>query len=417
MNKTNKPYWIHHGFLPQAEWLESLPDDVDTIILGAGVAGLYTGVELAFNTGKNSYILDISIPGTRSAIKSDGILFIGQQETPKEIISKKTTPKHFKSLSLSIDNFKLFEKFLKKYSKTNWCEYSNFGGIRIANSKEQADALKQYVKLYQHFDMKATWLSPMSFQNITGIRWSDGAIYVPNEGVFNPNLFVNGLVNANRAIGNKIISGFHFGNLTQLQDGKVLVSDIYGNVIQANRVIVCLGAFSHNTSIPILQQNIQPTRVQYIATPKIDSSKVSLPPYAFSIDNGNEYFRIHNSRVIFGGGNNDIQGEVKEIGIMADAKVNDYLSTVLMGIMAYRISFLNKKDAEAEYIWTRNVCTTPDGLPIVGKLKGWKNVYLNTGYGAHGISYEMIGSKIISELISYNKTKIYGSELLSPNRL
>ncbi len=59
---------------------------------------------------------------------------------------------------------------------------------------------------------------------------------------------------------------------------------------------------------------------------------------------------------------------------------------------------------------------TPDGMPIVGRLPGWDNLYIATGAGRKGILWSIGMSDIITQLITREDTQVTGAEHLTPTR-
>ena len=59
---------------------------------------------------------------------------------------------------------------------------------------------------------------------------------------------------------------------------------------------------------------------------------------------------------------------------------------------------------------------TPDGIPIVGRLPGWDNLYLATGAGRKGILWSVGMSQVVADLITRGDTEVSGAEHLSPAR-
>ena len=59
---------------------------------------------------------------------------------------------------------------------------------------------------------------------------------------------------------------------------------------------------------------------------------------------------------------------------------------------------------------------TPDGIPIVGRLPGWDNLYLATGAGRKGILWSVGMSQVAADLITQGETDVAGAEHLVPER-
>lgn len=58
---------------------------------------------------------------------------------------------------------------------------------------------------------------------------------------------------------------------------------------------------------------------------------------------------------------------------------------------------------------------TPDGLPYIGRASNWKNLSINTGHAMMGLSLAPISGKLISEILSEQKT-ILDISILTPQR-
>ncbi len=59
---------------------------------------------------------------------------------------------------------------------------------------------------------------------------------------------------------------------------------------------------------------------------------------------------------------------------------------------------------------------TPDGIPIVGRLPGWDNLYLASGAGRKGILWSVGMSQVAADLITEGSTQVSGAEYLTPAR-
>ena len=59
---------------------------------------------------------------------------------------------------------------------------------------------------------------------------------------------------------------------------------------------------------------------------------------------------------------------------------------------------------------------TPDGIPIVGRLPGWDNLYMATGAGRSGILWSVGMSQVAADLITQGESDVAGAEHLAPGR-
>jgi glycine/D-amino acid oxidase-like deaminating enzyme len=54
----------------------------------------------------------------------------------------------------------------------------------------------------------------------------------------------------------------------------------------------------------------------------------------------------------------------------------------------------------ADFAWAGAFGTTSDGLPLIGRVRGYTNMYAAYGYGGNGITFSYLASRIIGEMIS-----------------
>jgi glycine/D-amino acid oxidase-like deaminating enzyme len=70
---------------------------------------------------------------------------------------------------------------------------------------------------------------------------------------------------------------------------------------------------------------------------------------------------------------------------------------------------------KTEFSWTGIFASTPDGLPIIGKLADRRTEYIMLGYGGNGIPFSLIAARILTDLISGRSSPNAG--LFSTRRL
>ena len=66
-------------------------------------------------------------------------------------------------------------------------------------------------------------------------------------------------------------------------------------------------------------------------------------------------------------------------------------------------------------VWRGFRPCTPDGLPYIGRSQQWRNLSLATGHGMMGLSLGPATGKLISQILSDEKTTI-DATLFNPNR-
>ena len=57
-------------------------------------------------------------------------------------------------------------------------------------------------------------------------------------------------------------------------------------------------------------------------------------------------------------------------------------------------------------IWSGLRPLTPDGLPYIGRLEGYKNISIASGHAMLGLSLAAVTGKLMEEIISHKKTSV-----------
>lgn len=128
-------------------------------------------------------------------------------------------------------------------------------------------------------------------------------------------------------------------------------------------------------------ENPDPKNVPFKPSLYLGTSKVGLSPY---------------------------NGALRIAGTMELSGMNTYIDEKrVQGLRNSVKKYLNFTfDRSKEVIWTGMRPMTPDGNPVLGKVPGNDNLYIATGHAMSGVSMSLSTGKIMSDLITYDKTEI-----------
>lgn len=230
-----------------------------------------------------------------------------------------------------------------------------------------------------------------------------GATYYPKDAHVVPKDLMNSLKgilagNGVQFIYNKEITNF------ETETDKILSAVSKDDISwTADQFIICSGAASASLSKIVDVKLLMQAGKGYSITlknPKIETSscgifaekKVTMTPM--------------NSGIRFA-------GTMEIVGI--DTKINQQKITGLKKSVAEFLPEYSVDDLDGHTVWTGLRPCSPDGLPYVGKLAGYKNLYTSTGHAMMGMSLAPSCGKIIAGLISENRSELYHF-LIDPNR-
>uniref|UniRef100_UPI00356A76D0 NAD(P)/FAD-dependent oxidoreductase n=1 Tax=Fodinibius sp. TaxID=1872440 RepID=UPI00356A76D0 len=73
------------------------------------------------------------------------------------------------------------------------------------------------------------------------------------------------------------------------------------------------------------------------------------------------------------------------------------------------------EDLDDQDVWVGLRPCSPDGLPYIGKVEPYKNIFVSTGHSMVGMSLSFASGEIISQLISDGQAEL-SHPMMDPNR-
>lgn len=230
-----------------------------------------------------------------------------------------------------------------------------------------------------------------------------GATYFPKDAHFHPGSLMNRLRSLLKSRG----VTFEFKKeviALQVKSGNVTgVMEADGRVFEASKVVICTGSWT-----PLL------TRAMGISMPMQAGKGYSitlrdpkgLPQICALLSEAKVSMTPILGKLRFGG-TMEIAGTDTSINPI---KFNAFKKSVCRYFPEYSLEDLDGND-----VWVGLRPLSPDGLPYVGAIDRYKNVYVSTGHAMMGMSLGLVSGSIISKLIMKGGAEL-AHPLISPNR-
>ncbi len=366
----------------QSFWEKDLLNHFDYAIVGGGIIGWFTAMELKekfpkahvaifekslFSKGATTRNAGFACFGSVSEIWND-IQNIGKDHT-YAIIEKR---------------WKGIQELQKKFH-TNQIQYESFGGYElILNNQDSRDKLeeinhflypifKQFV-----FEEKNERIPTFQFDS----KHVKSVIYNPLEGQIHSGMLILELMKKSQELGI-----FYFSN-SAITDYQELNSHVkfqvnHGEEIKTSKLVFCTNAFP-----PKEIESIQPGRGQVLITKPIQN----LPfKGCFHFDSGFYYFRNVGDRVLLGGGRNlDFETEKTNKFELNETIQND-LKQKLKEIILPEFNF------EIDMQWSGIMAFSENKLPLIKSIS--KNILYAMNCNGMGVSLSPITAKEIANQI------------------
>lgn len=370
---------------------------VDVVIIGGGMAGILNAYRLS-KSGLKVALVEKKSLGTYATMDTTAFITkVIDTDLSKtaEIYDDKTAKLVWQSGQEAVEEF---ERIIEKEGID--CEFVRCSNFIYASTKKQFDELKEEYEEYKRLKIKAE-LHPdptrLNFRNY-------GYIEVPGQAKFHPSKFLFALAEIASRNGVQI---FENTAAKKISGDDPVVIETTGGKVEAGRVIIA-------TYKPIDNEKTHLKKAMYrsyIVEARIGKG---IFPEGIYEDNSNPYtyFRIDPQedydRMIFGGEDHkDIFGKT-------------LLGESMKGLKKKFAKIIGKHHYSIVTEWNGPILEPSDGLALIGEIK--PNYYVATGFSGNGMTYSMISSMLIGDLIMGERNpwqKVYDPKraLLVPKRL
>ena len=279
----------------------------DIIIIGGGIVGLQTAIEIkALSPELDVLVVDKGQGKFGASTKNAGFACFG---SPTELLADIETVGLDKAMNTVQQRWKGLQR-MKETLPAASISFQQYGGYEIFLKGEEKiyqgvldkvnflnTEILQITGLQDTFTVEDEKVGQMGFKNVPHL------IYNPYEGQLNPALMIQGLTAKAVGAGVTITNGISIKQISP-QDQKVELIDSEGNILKATSVVVATNGFTQQL---LPKVDLYPVRNQVIITEDIPS----LPfKGTFHYHEGYVYFRNVGKKVLIGGGRHlDKEGE------------------------------------------------------------------------------------------------------------
>jgi glycine/D-amino acid oxidase-like deaminating enzyme len=156
----------------------------------------------------------------------------------------------------------------------------------------------------------------------------------------------------------------------------------------ADAVVVATDGYT-SSLLPELAAVVRPTRGQVLATEPLDALQYARPHYA---RDGFDYWQqLPDGRLVLGG--------CRDASIEAEWTADDATTPAVQGHLDRLLAQLVSRAPAVTHRWSGAWGTTPDGLPLVGRLPRRERVWIAAGYSGHGNVLGFVCGTLVADAI------------------
>ena len=370
------------------------PPDVipDVIVVGAGIAGCLTAYLLAKEGLKVTILEADSVGSHASGFAFGGLSPLDGSGIPNPL------------LDFSVWCFRRHASLYQELMEATGIDtqYHLRDRLNLAFLPEEVAAYKEDLKWQQQVPgFRLEWLEPAEALEVEPRTNPEclGAVFYEGTGAIEAYRYNLAAAQAGEKLGVAMLQRRITGLLSQ-GDHCAGVTFASGQM-EAGRVVLALGPWTGQTAewcrynIPIAPLKGQIIRLQ-----------LATDPMRASLNYAGSYVSSKPDGLIWAGTTEEEAGFDEELTPWGRDKV--------MGDLLKMAPSL----ADAELV-QQTACLRPltsDGIPVVGRVPGWDNLYVATGGGRKGILWSTGMAQGLAELILRGQSEITGLEHLDPAR-
>lgn len=372
----------------------------EVVVIGGGVIGAAIAYSLC-KEGAEVMIVEADDLSSGASGACDGFLSLQTKQLGSH-------------LEIARESVKLFPSIAEKLEVD--IEYNPCGGLMLATNAEQLKELKARAKKLKEAGLEVDMLTaaelkeylPDASENIKG------ASYCAEDGQINPISLTLGLAQKAQEMGATILKGCKVENIV-VTNNRVREVNTTAGSIHSRRVVCSAGLGSNQIGkMIIVDIPVLPQRGQILVTEakeRVLDVIVSGAEYLGTKGNIEKLMPKDEEAVKFGLGftaeqaasGNILIGSTREFAGFDNNTTPEAINAIAKNAIKY-LPWIKDLDVIRSFAGLRPC--SPDGLPILGTVKGVKGFFIATGHSGDGVCLAPISGKLISELVLDGETSL-----------
>jgi len=361
----------------------------DAVILGAGMTGIGLAHFLA-ERGVAALVVERDVVAGGATGRNLGLLVSGLGEHYACSIEFWGRQQAAAITRLNLQNHALVSELVDRFEID--CGYRRAGSLTAGIHAAEEEDLRRSCRLMQEDGFTCTFLEAEEMNRALGARGFLGGVYTPGDGVVNSVQLVRRLARVVENAGAGIVERTPVRRMARAGADWV-VEAAGGSVTTPLLFLAC------NAWLPLLCGHLplRPVRGQCCAFAAPESS---LPEMACLSNYGAEYWRRAGGYCLFGG--------FRRFGGAGEESDSDRVTENVQSALVEFVHgyFPLLQAAPVTHRWSGIMAYTPDGLPLVGRVNGEKDLYAAAGYTGHGYGSAFLAARWLAELALEGKDEI-----------
>jgi len=384
-------YWQAHTQTSWPQCADTLPEQADIVVIGAGYTGLNAALELAERYQQRVVVVEANQLGWGCSTRNAGFAMPGTGRLG--YVSWKQ--RQGDAVAQAIQNeYQLAFERLERHMQAcpEQLQVQRGGYLKIAHKAGAIAELEQQYQALCQYEPNTNWLDYDAIQARVKSPQAFAAIHFPQSFGVNPLLLLASVARQAAAAGATLVEHAPLEHWQTLSNGQHQLTTPRGTIV-ASKVIVATNGYTPNHLHPAIHGRSLPVLSSVLVTRQLTESElaaIGLAPHELVMDTRTlkYYFRLlPDGRLLFGG-RGAIRGK--------DAHKERY-QRHLLSAMADTFPALKQLSQEKpEYSWSGWVSVALDDYPRIYSPAA--NVFTSMGYCGAGVTFTQLAGQRVAEL-------------------
>jgi glycine/D-amino acid oxidase-like deaminating enzyme len=380
---TGSPFWPIRDGLPAS--YPALLDDAsaDVAVVGAGITGALMAHELS-TAGLDVVVVERDDVASGSTAATSGLLLYDTDSSLRQLTDTFGAAAAARVYQLGLDAVTRVEEL--SHTLDHVCGFSRRPSLYLASSRRDLAALEEEYRRRADLGLNVRLLGRADIEAQYSFS-APGAIYSQGTGEIDCYRLAHALLASAAKRGARIYDRTAVTGVTARADG-VELSINGSSTLRARRVVwatgydvdLKIGAPGHLTSTWVF------------VTEPLDSFE-GWPDRCLIWETARPYLylRTTDDGRLLAGGEDEPPATRHERSTAFARKTERLVTRVRSMFPSLRI--------EPDYRWAGTFATTADGLPFIGQIGRYPNVWFALGYGGNGITFSVIAADILRDVL------------------